>query len=91
MKYIKYFFSPFKPLKLKWYIGEIAIGTPYFFPRKWVKFTKLDVENAAKKAFEDPKKIKQTMEEWCEHFQNYQKPVRKKIGFDFVELGWKTK
>ena len=91
MKYIKSFFSPFKPLKLKWYIGEIAIGTPYFLPRRWVKFTKLDVENAAKKAFEDPKKIKKTFEEWCQHFQNFQKPVPKKIGFDFVELGWKTK
>lgn len=91
MKYIKSFFSPFKPLKLKWYIGKIAIGTPYFLPRRWVKYTKLDVENAAKKAFDDPKKIKKTFEEWCQHFQNFQKPVPKKIGFDFVELGWKTK
>ena len=42
---IKYFFkrfiflkalnSPFKPFKLKWYIGRIAIGTPYFYPRIW--------------------------------------------------------
>lgn len=38
----KYFFllvlnSPFKPLKLQWYFGDINIGTPYFLPRKWVK------------------------------------------------------
>ena len=34
--YIKVFNSPFKRPKLKWYFGKIAIGTPYFFPRKWV-------------------------------------------------------
>jgi hypothetical protein len=49
--------SPFKPLKLKWYIGKVNIGVPYFFPRKVVNG----------------------------------KYVDKKIGFDFVELGWKTK
>ena len=70
---IKYFFkrfiflkalnSPFKPFKLKWYIGKVAIGTPYLYPRKWIK-------------------IKET--------GNY-KAIPKKIGFDFVSLGWKTK
>ena len=71
---LKYFFrkfmflkalnSPFKPFKLKWYIGKVAIGTPYFFPRKWIK-------NKDK--------------------PGYLKSVPKKIGFDFVDLGWKTK
>lgn len=71
---LKYFFrkfmflkalnSPFKPFKLKWYIGKVVIGTPYFFPRKWIK-------NKDK--------------------PGYLKSVPKKIGFDFVELGWKTK
>lgn len=28
--------SPFKRLKLKWYFGKIACGTPYFLPRRWV-------------------------------------------------------
>ena len=28
--------SPFKPFKLKFYIGETQIGTPYFLPRKWI-------------------------------------------------------
>jgi len=32
--YLKILNSPFKPFKLKWYIGKTAIGTPYFFPRK---------------------------------------------------------
>ena len=71
---IKYFFkkfmflkalnSPFKPFKLKWYIGKIAIGTPYFYPRKWIQ---------------------------SKEKKNYLTPIPKKIGFDFVELGWKTK
>ena len=71
---IKYFFkrfiflkalnSPFKPFKLKWYIGRIAIGTPYFYPRIWK-------ENKDK--------------------PDYLIAVPKKIGFDFVGLGWKTK
>ncbi len=63
-EYIKAFNSPLKRPKLKWYFGEIAIGTPYFFPRRWV---------------DNPDK------------PGYRKAVPKKIGFDFVSLGWKTK
>lgn len=62
--YIKAFNSPFKRPKLKWYFGKIAIGTPYFYPRRWV---------------DNPDK------------PGYRKAVPKKIGFDFVSLGWKTK
>ena len=62
--YIKALWSPFKPFKLKWYVGKIAIGTPYFFPRKWVP---------------NPEK------------PGSSKAVPKKIGFDFIGLGWKTK
>lgn len=29
--------SPFKPFKLKLYIGKVAVGVPYFYPRKTVK------------------------------------------------------
>ena len=63
-EYLKALNSPFKRPKLKWYFGKIAIGTPYFYPRKTVK---------------DPDK------------PGWLKFVPKKIGFDFVELGWKTK
>ena len=62
--YIKVFNSPFKRPKLKWYFGKIVIGTPYFFPRRWIN---------------NPDK------------PGYQKAVPKKIGFDFVGLGYKTK
>ncbi len=35
--YLKAFYSPFKRPSLRWYFGKIAIGVPYFLPRKWVK------------------------------------------------------
>jgi hypothetical protein len=43
--YLKILNSPFKPFKLKWYIGKTCIGVPYFFPRKIVgdKFVPLKV------------------------------------------------
>jgi hypothetical protein len=63
-RYLKILFSPFKLFKLKWYVGKIAIGTPYFLPRKWINH---------------PTK------------KGYQTAIPRKIGFDFVSLGWKTK
>ena len=62
--YLKSFFSPFKTPKIKFYIGKIKHGTPYFYPRKWIN----DKERPG-----------------------FLKAVPKKIGFDFVDLGWKTK
>jgi hypothetical protein len=35
--YLKAFCSPFKRPSLRWYFGKVAIGVPYFFPRRWVK------------------------------------------------------
>lgn len=64
LTWLKTYFSPFKPIIPKFYIGEIAIGTPIFYPRKWVK---------------------------SKEKEGYLTPVPKKIGFDIVELGWKTK
>ena len=62
--YLKALWSPFRPIRPKFYIGKIAIGTPYFYPRKTVN---------------DPDK------------PGWMKFVPKRIGFDFVDLGWKTK
>lgn len=62
--YLTTYNSPFKPLKIVWYFGKIAIGTPYFFPRVW--------KNNKNKP-------------------GYLTAVPKKIGFDFISLGWKTK
>jgi hypothetical protein len=62
--FLKTFISPFKPLKIKLYLGKIRYGTPYFLPRIFVK---------------DPNN------------PGYLKPIPKKVGFDFVGLGYKTK
>jgi hypothetical protein len=36
MNWLKVLNSPFKPFRIKFYIGKTAIGVPYFYPRKWV-------------------------------------------------------
>jgi len=36
-KFLRVLNSPFKPLKLHWYFGNIERGVPYFFPRKMIK------------------------------------------------------
>jgi len=101
LKFIKALWSPFKPFKLKWYVGKTAVGTPYFYPRKWVKAT----PEMARKATMDyiereenynklnpnyARKIRPYDEVYQENLR-YQFAVPKKIGFDFVGLGWKTK
>lgn len=63
-RWMKAFFSPFKRPRIRIYAGRIAVGTPYFFPRRWVK-------NKEK--------------------PGYLTAIPRKIGFDFVRLGWKTK
>ena len=101
--FLKALDSPFKPFKLKWYCGEVAIGTPYFFPRRWVKATPERAKKAALDRIEElkrynernaeygnPREIK-SFEEYYQEYLRYEFPVPKKIGFDFVSLGWKTK
>ena len=61
--FLKAFNSPFVRPEIKFYLGKVKYGVPYFFPRVWKK--KPDKNG------------------------NYAVP--KKIGFDFVGLGWKTK
>jgi hypothetical protein len=46
LRWIKALWSPFKPFKVKFYAGKLAVGTPYFFPRKWVKYTEEDIQKA---------------------------------------------
>ncbi len=62
--WLRTYFSPFKPIIPRLYIGKIALGTPYFYPRNWVK---------------------------SKDKPGYMHAEPKKIGFDFVGLGWKTK
>lgn len=62
--WMRAYFSPFKTIKIYLYIGKIAIGTPYFLPRKWIK---------------------------SKNKPGYMTAISRKIGFNFVRLGWKTK
>jgi hypothetical protein len=103
--FLKTYFSPFKPLKLKFYIGETAIGTPYFLPRVWKKATPKQATEAALKEIErikqynernsyvdgfEPRMIKPFKDYYNSKLESqFQSP--KKIGFDFVGLGWKIK
>lgn len=94
--FLKVYNSPFKPLKLKFYIGEIAIGTPYFFPRRWVKLTKKEaIQKALEKKISDSITDKEMRDKVfkasVESYSRWTKPVPKIIGFDFVGMGWKTK
>lgn len=101
--FLKAFISPFKRPKLKWYIGKVALGTPYFLPRKWVKPTHEMAVGAAMKEIarrEDwneanaDSKFKHTVPPLDELYKKMlirTFAVPKKIGFDFVRLGYKTK
>jgi hypothetical protein len=103
--FLKTYFSPFKPLKLKFYIGKTAIGTPYFLPRVWKKATPKQATEAALKEIKkikeynernsyvdgfEPRKIKPFKDYYDEKIK-CQFASSKKIGFDFVGLGWKNK
>lgn len=100
-EWMSVYFSPFKPPIPRLYIGKIAIGVPYFFPRVFKKAT-------PKRAYETTIKEMEEVREYNEKEQTYKRTVRefhdiynqklnssfaqpKKIGFNFVGLGWKTK
>lgn len=89
--YLRTYNSPFKPIKLKFYFGKVARGVPYFMPRKWVRLTDEEVLEKARESMNNPKMIEKPFDEWVRQYKNYTKPIPKKFGFDFVELGWKTK
>lgn len=101
LAFLKAFISPFKRPRLKWYVGKIAIGTPYYFPRRWVKATP---ERACKAALDEIERVESwnrlnpdhartipSYETLYEEKLTYTFPVPKKIGFDFCGLGYKTK
>lgn len=101
--YFKTLWSPFRPITPKFYIGKTAIGTPYFLPRRWVKATPALAHDAAMKTIEKIERTNElnvkngytqkvpTYEAAYENAMRYRYPVTKRIGFDFTELGWKTK
>jgi len=99
--WMKVYFSPFKPPVPKIYIGKTSVGTPYFLPRVWVKGNqKLIHEGVLRRMNEtirfnemnpEYRRKEKSYDELYEKMKTYSFSVPKKIGFDFVDLGWKTK
>lgn len=99
LTFIKAFFSPFKKPKLKWYFGKVSIGTPYFLPRRWKNPSHKEARKLALKKYrewglkqlDNPKLRSRSYQDFYDEIMRSQIAVPKKIGFDFVGLGWKTK
>jgi hypothetical protein len=91
LRWIKALWSPFKPFKVKFYAGKLAIGTPYFFPRKWVKYTSIDAIKAAVEHKANKNKVQVSDKQLFEMYKKYSKAVPLKVGFDWCSLGYKTK
>lgn len=96
--YIGVLFSPFKGLKLKWYLGNIQMGTPYFLPRKWVKFSKNEIHEkcvnySLTKLEKEPNKTKNELyqEAYDEYKDMSHAKYIKYFGINMWGLGWKTK
>lgn len=100
-QWMSIYFSPFKPPIPKVYIGKVTIGTPIFLPRVWKKATPEKAKEATLKEMEEVKKYNEqeqtykrtvrTFEEIYNQKLNSSFAQPKKIGFNFVDLGWKTK
>lgn len=97
--WLRIFNSPFKWPKLFFYFGKIQHGTPYFLPRKTVRYNQKDMEEAAAKR---NKKLQELIDTGAvsaekaifhkpEEFKKYKKFVPRKFGWDITALGWKTK
>ena len=91
LRWVKALWSPFKPFKIGFYAGKLAIGTPYFFPRKWVKFTEEDIQEAMAKHKVNKNYVQHIDSKLYDMYKNYTKAVPIKVGFDWCSLGWKTK
>ena len=101
LEWMRVYFSPFRFFLPRFYLGRTKIGTPVFYPRKWVKAT----PERAHKAVEDyikreenynklnpdyARKIRPYDEVFAEKMK-YSYAVPLKVGFSFCGLGWKTK
>ena len=90
-RWIKALWSPFKPFNIKWYVGKTQVGTPYFFPRKFVKYTEEDIQKAMLKHKANKNYVQHLDSKLYEMYKGYTKAVPIKVGFDWCSLGWKTK
>jgi hypothetical protein len=89
--WLKVLNSPFKPFNVRFYAGKIAVGVPYFFPRKWVRYTEKDIQEAIQKHKANKNYVQHLDNKLYEMYKGYTKAVPLTIGFDSCGLGWKTK
>lgn len=100
-EWMKVYNSPFKLPIPKLYVGKVAIGTPYFLPRVWVKATPKKANKATEDYIKQTESFNKMNPEYTRKVRPYDEVFKekmrhsyakpKKIGFDFVSLGWKTK
>ena len=103
LEFLHIYLSPLKRPRVLFYFGKTKFGTPYFFPRKFIKNTP---ENALKEAKRRQDRMIRERDNNPENpFTSYipsiesiisemkydRIPVDKKFSFDFVPLGYKTK
>ena len=96
LEFLKVLNSPFKIPRLKFYLGKLNYGTPYFYPRRWVSIPKDEAKESATEKLNNlvdaGKKPKPSL--WKQLYIDAlksKKAVPKKIGFDLVGLGYKYK
>jgi hypothetical protein len=77
--WMRVYFSPFKPIIPKLYIGKVAIGTPYFLPRKFRRYTAQEAIDAViKELNEKPQSRKIGFEKLYYDYSRRNKSVAKK-------------
>ena len=99
--WMRVYFSPFKFVLPKVYVGKVAIGTPYFLPRRFVKATPERAHKATKQYIDREESYNKMNPNYARTIKPYNEIFKEKmkcgysepkiIGFDFVSLGWKTK
>ena len=102
-EWLKILNSPFMRPRVNVYAGKIALGTPYMLPRRWVKPSQQMAVDAARQRIADterhnernakyghPLKVRD-LDSLTEEMKRSRFSVPKRLGFDFVGLGYKTK
>ncbi len=91
--YWKAMFSPFRRLTLKVYAGRLAVGMPYFYPRKLVYVSEAEAIEIANEQCDkyDAKDIGYDYADELQKARRTRRFVPRRFGFDYIGLGYKTK
>ena len=91
--YWKAMCSPFRRLTLKVYAGKLAIGMPYFYPRKLVYVSEAEAIEIANEQCDkyDAKNIGYDYADELQKARRTRRFVPRRFGFDYIGLGYKTK